>query len=843
MTFLQDVRYALRQLRHTPAFTATVLLTLALGIGANVAIFTVMDAVLLKNLPVTDPKTILRVGDENDCCVGTGIRSDGKVSFFSTEVYEQIRKNIPEFEDVAAMQSGFSYRPIIARRDIAQQQARSVMGEFVSGNYFRVFGLQPASGRLLMDSDDTAGAPRVAVMSYAAWRRDQASDPAVVGSTFWINTKAVTIVGVAPDGFYGDRLSSAPPDFYLPIETMPALANVAYVHEPMVSWLYIMGRVKPGVAIAPLQEEISALVRRVFEANSSALSAGNTKLISKVHAVLSPGGAGIQFMQEEYSSHLNLLMWVAALVLFIACANIANLLLVRGMARRSEMCIRTALGASRSRIVRQLLTESVVLAGLGGIMAMFLAYAGTRALLLLTFPGAISMPLQATPSLTVFAFACGLSAVTGILFGLAPAWIAAQTQPAEALRSGARTTGTGASLLQRGLVVLQAATSLILLVGAGLFTQSLANLQNTDMKLDPTNRYIVHVNPQAAGYLQTQVEPLYRIMGERFHAIPGVVNVGLATYTPMEDDNWGRSVQVEGQANLNMGASFVKVNSEYFDSVGTKVVMGRNFTVQDNSTARTVAIVNEAFVKTFLKNLYPIGQHFGGPGPGSQGDYQIVGVVQDTTYTSVRWKNHSMFFVPMMQRAVSDKSPITADESLYPGAMVIQTNHPMPNMELLARDMLASINPNMSVVKFQTFSDQIADRFTDERVVARLTLLFGGLALLLATIGLYGVTAFTVGRRTSEIGIRMALGAERWSVVTMVMRGALIQAAIGLAIGIPVAIGGVRFVKSQLYEIASANATIMFGAIAMLAIAACVAGLIPARRAASIDPVKALRSE
>jgi hypothetical protein len=288
-----------------------------------------------------------------------------------------------------------------------------------------------------------------------------------------------------------------------------------------------------------------------------------------MHVVLSPGGAGIQFMQEEYSSHLHLLMWIAALFLFIACANIANLLLVRGMARRSEMCIRMALGANRSRIARQLLTESVVLAGLGGILAMFLAYAGTRALLLLAFPGTISMPVRATPSLTVFAFSCGLSAVTGILFGLAPAWIAAQTQPAEVLRSGARTTGTGASLLQRGLVVLQAALSLILLVGAGLFAQSLANLQNTDMKLDPTNRYIAHINPQAAGYLQTQVEPLYRIIGERFHAIPGVVNVGLATYTPMEDDNWGSSVQVEGQPNLNLGASFVKVNSEYFDSVGT----------------------------------------------------------------------------------------------------------------------------------------------------------------------------------------------------------------------------------------------------------------------------------
>ena len=505
--------------------------------------------------------------------------------------------------------------------------------------------------------------------------------------------------------------------------------------------------------------------------------------------------------------------------------------------------MRTALGAARTRIIRQLLTESVLLATMGGIAGLAVAYVGTRMLLILAFPGAQRVPIHATPSMAVIGFACGLSLLTGILFGAAPAWIAAQTQPADALRSAARATATGASLLQRGLVVLQAALSLVLLVVAGLFSQSLNKLRSTDLKLDTRNRYIVHINPQAAGYSQTQLEALYRAMEERFHALPGVVKVGIATYTAMEDNNSGNGIQVQGQPDLNQGASFVKANAEYFDSVGTHVVMGRGIGPQDTSIAPPVSVVNQAFVKTFFKNENPLGHHFGSPGPTSTGDYEIVGVVEDTAYTSARWKNHQMYFVPMMQRPVNTKEPFENDESLYAGAIVLQTERPMSSMETLARRTLAGINPNLAVVRFQTFDQQVADRFTEERMIARLTTLFGALALLLATIGLYGVTAYTVVRRTSEIGIRMALGAERGAVIAMVMRGTAIQTVLGLTIGIPVALLCVRFVKAQLYEITSADARVMAGAIATLAAAACIAGFIPSRRAASIDPVQALRTE
>ena len=843
ITLTQDLGYALRQLRKTPGFTITVMLTLALGIGANSAIFTLVNSMLLQNLPVVDPETLVRLGDESDCCVSSGTRDDGKYSLFPTETYKYFKKNAPEFEELAAMQAGFVPRPITVRRDGSQTDASSVIGEFVSGNYFRMFGLQPSAGRLLTDSDDMEGAPLTAVMSYQTWQRDYASDTSVLGSTFWVNTKPVTVVGIVPEGFYGDRMSTNPPDFYLPIEEMPVLANAPYVHNPDARWLYMIGRVKPGVAMGALQEKINALLRQAFAERQEYSSEEGKVLLSKVHVVLTPGGEGIQDMQEQYSSHLHLLMWIAGLVLLIACANIANLLLVRGMARRTEVCVRMALGALRGRIVRTLLTESVLLALCGGMVGLIVAYAGAMMLLKLAFPGTQGIPIDATPSSAVLGFAFGLSLLTGVFFGIAPAWIAAGAQPGDALRSGARTTAAGGSRLQRSLVVLQAALSLVLLVGAGLFLQSLNKLQHSDLKLDAKNRYIVHINPQAAGYSQPQLEALYRTMKVRFHALPGIVKVGISLYTPMEANNWSDIVWVQGKPNLNAEASWIRANDEYFDSAGTRVVMGRGFADTDTQNSPTVAVVNQSFVKKFFDKENPIGHHFGTRGPGSAADCEIIGVVEDTVYTSVRWKNHYMYFLPLTQHPASWKDPMEKDESMYAGAIVLQAERPMNDLEKNVRRTLAAINPNLTVVKFETFQQQIADRFNDERVISRLTTLFGALALLLATIGLYGVTSYTVARRTAEIGLRMAVGAERLSVIAMVMRGAIMQIALGLAIGIPIALVSVRFVKAQLYEISSADPNVLLGAIATVTMAACVAGIIPARRAASIDPVQALRSE
>ena len=840
--FLQDLRFALRQLRKTPGFTTTAVLTLALGIGANAAVFTLVNAVLLKNLPVAKPENLVKLGDRFTCCVGFGYRDDGDYALFSTALYEYFKKNAPEFEELAAIQAGFTYRPVVIRRAESRENARSVMGEFVSGNYFRTFGLKPSAGRLFADADDLKGAPFTAVMSYETWKNDYASDPSVVGSTYFVNTKPVTVIGVAPEYFYGDRLTSTPPDFYLPIHSMPPLANVGYVDAPEGNWLYMIGRLKPGVFRPQLQAKLSGLLRQMLATTKTYASKDDQPALARAHLVLTPGGAGIQAMQEQYESHLKLLMWTSGLVLLIACANIANLLLARGMGRKSEMSVRTALGAKRSRILRQLLTESVLLAGLGGAAGIGVAYAGTQMLLALAFPDAKNLPIHASPSLPVLGFACGLSLLTGILFGVAPAWIAARTEPADALRSGSRSTG-GATLLQRGLVVVQATLSIVLLMGAGLFSQSLNKLQHEDLKLDARNRYIVHINPQAAGYPQHELAQLYRGIEDRFHAIPGVQRVGLASYTPMEDNNNGSDVQIEGRPELQRNSTNIRVGPEYFDSVGTHVLMGRGIRIQDTADSPTVAVVNETFVKTmFHPGENPIGHHFGW-GQKEAHDFEIVGVVDDTVYQDVRWKDHLVFFVPLLQRPASDKGPIDEDESLYIGAFVLQTSHPIPNLETLTRQTLSEINPNLAVVKFQTFDAQIADQFTQDRLLARLTTMFGVLALILATVGLYGVSAYAVARRTSEIGIRMALGAERSRVTAMILRSSLLQAALGLAIGIPIAWECVRFVESQLYEIKRIDGTVLSLSVLSLIFAASMAGWIPARRAASIDPAKALRTE
>src|SRR6202167_340431 len=718
---LQDVTYALRQLRKTPGFTITVLLTLALGIGANSAIFTLVNAILLHNLPVTDPKTLIRIGDDDNCCVNSGWNDNGDYSLFATDTYSMFKKSLPEFEELAAMESGYAWRPITVRRAGPQTAAKSVTGTFVSGNYFRVFGLSPAAGRFFSDGDDQKGAPITAVMSYDAWQQDYAGDPTVVGGAFYINTKPATIIGVAPKGFYGDRIDTNPPKYFVPMNAMDPIIGAPYFNDPDTQWAYIIGRVKPGTSVPALEAKTSALLKQEYAQLKTFTEPRAQKVLPNTHVVLTPGGGGIQNMQDDYKDHLKLLQWIAALVLLVACANIANLLLVRGMSRRAELSIRAALGAQRSRIVRQLLTESVLLSGMGGLLGLAISYLGAHALLALAFPDQQNMPVTASPSVLVIGFAFALSLLTGILFGLAPAVMAARAQPAEALRSNARTTAHGASFLQRALVVLQAALSLVLLVAAGLFAQSLNKDENVNMRLDATNRYIVHINPQAAGYKNTEVEPLYQTIVDRFHALPGVVKVGLATYTPMEENNWGSGVKVQGEPDINKGASWVKGTPEYFDSVGTHVVMGRGFTSHDALSGPPVAVVNQEFVKQFFGKRNPIGHRFGFSGPSKtvqDGAHEIVGVVEDTTYTSVYWKDHAMYFLPLTQRARTANdpdNPIEKDQSMYAGALVIQTAHPMAGFEKIVADTLASINPNLTIVKFQTFQQQIDDWCIEER--------------------------------------------------------------------------------------------------------------------------------
>jgi macrolide transport system ATP-binding/permease protein len=466
------------------------------------------------------------------------------------------------------------------------------------------------------------------------------------------------------------------------------------------------------------------------------------------------------------------------------------------------------------------------------------------------FSRATVMPVDATPSLPVLGFAFAVSVTTGLIFGVAPAWIGSKEQPANAMRGANRSTRDGSSLLQRSLVILQAALSVVLLIGAGLLGKSLNKLQHQNLGLETDNRVIVNMNPLKAGYKPEQLQGLYQQIEDTFHAMPGVEHVGLTLYTPLNGDNWSWYVFVQGQrppdAGQENGSSFDRASPEYFKAIGQQVVRGRAFTAADMATSPGVAVVNQAFVKKLFKpGEDPIGQHFGADNIKNSGDFEIVGVVEDTKYQSARDRPDPMYFTPMLQQSHT-RPANELDASLYAGQFVLQMKAMTPGLEEQVRKTLTSIDPNLSVDHYQTFEKQIEENFSGERMIARLTLLFGVLALVLAAVGLYGVTAYSVQRRTQEIGIRMALGSSRGTVVGMVLRGAMLQTAVGLVLGIPVALFCVRSIKSvqsQLYEVVGRDAGVIAAAVCTLAVAACIAGSIPARRAASIDPAKALRTE
>ena len=846
---MQDVKFALRQLRKAPGFTITAVLTLALGIGANAAIFTLVHAVLLKNLPVADPKMLVRVGDTDDCCVNGGVPDKNDYSIFASELYEHLRDNTAEFENLAAMQAGIGYGGITARSSRPGDLPRAARGEMITGNYFQVLGLKPYAGRLIAPSDDVPGAPMGVVMSYQTWQHDYGGDPSVTGSTFVLNTYPVTILGITPAAFYGDRMTDTPPDFYIPMVLQPQLGPAhptSLLHRRGSNWLYLLGKVKPGTDVKQLQAKMSASLRNYLATLPLYQRKDLTKELADSHVVLTPGGAGIENMQQEFGTGLKMLITVSALVLLIACANIANLVLVRGMARRTETSIRMALGAQRARLIRQMLTESVVLSCLGGIAGLAVAYAGTRVLLLMAFPDAHNLPIDASPSLPVLGFAFGLSLITGLIFGVAPAWVTSHSQPADALRGSNRSTSDRSGWVQRSLVVLQAALSLVLLVAAGLMAKSLNKLENQDFGVVTENRVVAHISPENAGYTPEQLQSVYDKITDDLHALPGVEKVAVSLYTPLEGNNWGEGVWVQGRpeptAQTDIGASWLRVGPEYFDIVGHRVLRGRGITVHDTATSTPVVVVNEAFVKKFFPNgENPIGAHFGMSGMESTGDWEIVGVVSDIKYNNLRRPVRAMYFRPLLQ--VAHTKPEDDIRSQYAGAIMLQTKGSVDGLESQIRRTLANINPNLTLTNYDTFAGQIQGQFNQERLIARLTLMFGLLALILAAVGLYGVTAYSVARRTPEIGVRMALGANRSSVIAMVLREAMVQAGIGLAIGIPVAWMCARFVQSELYNVGGHDAAVLAGAIAVLVFAACAAGLIPARRAATTDPVKALRTE
>jgi putative ABC transport system permease protein len=564
MQVLQDVRYALRQFRKAPAFTATAIITLSLGIGATTAIFSLVHAVLLKSLPVVKPEELYRVGDTENCCVNGGMQD--KWSLFSYEQYKLFREHTPGFADLAAFQSG---RALIGlRRSGTNQTSATYHAEYVSGNYFRTFGIPAYIGRTLMPQDDTQGAPAVAMMNFITWQEKFGGDRSVIGAGFVINGQPVTVVGVTPPSFYGDRVESDPPSLWFPLNDEPRIAGVySILNSPDLDWLDLIGRINPGANVRGMEAQMQTELRDFLMSPVSKVEARDKVLIPKQTLRFSHGGNGVQMMRDQYQDGLHLLMWVSSFVLLIACANLANLLIVRATARQQQSSIRSALGASRSILVRQALAESAVLGLLGGLLGIGIAFAGTKMILHLAFPTQY-VPIHAAPSLPVLGFALGVALLTSLLFGVAPAWVMAKANPVDALRGANRSTGRSGGYGQKSLVVLQAALSLVLLCGAGLLTKSLSNMQHQNFGFDTAHRYILHIDPQMAGYSSDQLPALYRQLKANLAAIPGVKQVSFSLYSPMEGDNWGEGVFIAGEpppppGTPNHGASWLRVSPGY----------------------------------------------------------------------------------------------------------------------------------------------------------------------------------------------------------------------------------------------------------------------------------------
>ncbi|WP_058189847.1 ABC transporter permease [Terracidiphilus gabretensis] len=853
---LADLRDAMRQLRKAPGFTATVVITLALGIGATTAIFTLVHQVMLKSLPVTKPDELWRIGDKIRCCNWGGYTQgdDGNFSLFSWEAYKHFREHTPEFADLAALQAGNS--PLGVRRAGSQAQADTYNGQEISGNFFRTLGIQPWAGRLMTDADDQFGALPVAVMSYRTWQTKFASDPSVVGGSFQFNGHPFTVIGVTPPGFYGAKLAGwGMPDFWIPITAEQVLGgDVSRLKRANGNYLDILGRVRPGTNPQALEAKLRVEFHDWLASHVSDMEPGEKQLWQKQTLHLIPGGAGVAVMRDEYESSLKLLLIAAGCVLLVACGNLANLMLARGLKERAQISIRVAMGASRILLVRKALVESVLLAIIGGALGIAVANAGTRLILYLAFEvggGHNYVPVSSSPSWPVLLFTLGISIVTGILFGTAPAWITSHADPVEALRGANRSVGGGRSWAQKSLVIAQVGMSVVLLSAAALLAESLRNLEHQDFGFETQGRYIASINPTLGNYKPEQMELMYRKIDDSLKQIPGVRMAAPVLYAPMSGDSWNEGIRIQGRPEPNpkedTSAGWARVMPGFFDTIGAKMVLGRPITEDDTASTLNVAVVNESFAKHFFKDQSPIGKHFGLDRIKYASTYEIVGVVRDIRYMTWDFKEPvgPMFWVSETQTVTSYDDPIFLDgekHSHFLYNIVIWAPGAPRGMEQQVRKAIASVDPTLVVNDVTPYSEVISGDFQQQNMIATLTTLFGALGLTLAAVGLYGVMAYAVEQRTNEIGLRMALGADRGNVIRMVLRGAFWQVGIGLGVGIPLAVLAGKLMKDQLFGVQPWDPAMLAASTVLLALAALVATVVPARRAAGVEPMVALRN-
>ncbi len=837
---LKDLRFALRQLSKTKGFLTVAVLTLALGIGANTAIFTLIHAIMFKSLPVSKPETLVRLGDSDNCCVIGGLQ--GRFSIYSYPLYDTLRDNTPDFEEIAAFQAGI--RKVGVRRAGDSTISEPFATEFVSGNYFPMFGLHASAGRLLATSDDVRGAAPAAVISYRAWQH-YGADPAIVGSTFVIDGAAFTIVGVAPREFFGETLRPDPPDFWMPLATEPvAHKDNALLDRADNHWLYVIGRIKPGIQAGVVEAKINITLHQWLVANEHIVTESDRKNLEESHITLAPAGGGVSILRENYERDLRLLLMITSVVLLIACANVANLQLARGAANAQQMAVRVALGARRSRVVRQVLTECILLAVAGGAAGLVVAGALTKVLITLAFDQTSYVPIATAPELPVLTFAFLLSLLSGTIFGIAPAWSASGADPAESLQRKGRSASAATTRLQKSLVLMQAALSLTLLVGAGLMVQTVRNLQNQQFGFMLNGATVVNVNASLSGYAPERFAAIYSSVEERVRQIPGVTDEALVLYSPMSGNNWQMGATVEDRPDLRLQPSWDRVSATFFRTIGARVVRGRVFDERDTPNSTHVAVINQAFADKVWPNEDPIGKRFGLGAPEHRADFQIVGVINNVLFRYPRLPDVlPMFFVPLLQMSDRDWANGTMARSNLIQSVILRVVGNPSNLAPRVQSAIGGIDPNLTVLNTVSMESLLDSQVQHERLIARLAELLGALALALASIGLYGVTSYAVVRRTSEIGVRSALGATRWAVIRMVLFGAVSQITIGLMLGIPTSLLVGRVLAEQLYRVNPADPLILAASGLVVILSGAVAGILPALRASTIDPVIALRSE
>ncbi len=849
MTSLADLRHALRRLKLAPVFTATVVLTLALGIGACTAIFSLIDAVMLKSLPVTDPSRLYQIGIGKACCLMNSMEGDWDL--YSFKLYKRLAPDMqPEFDQVAAFQAEPGVLSVRYGNDRAQ--ARALMGEYVSGNYFQTLGVSAVAGRMFTPEEDRRGAPAVAVMSYRTWQQDYGGDPKIIGSTFQIETFPFTIVGVAPPGFFGDTLTGNPMDLWVPLSVDYLTdAEAPYCDVPSMAWLRMIGRLRPGASNAGVAERLTADLRHWLTSEDALAPQYQSQLkdqLSQQIIRLGPGGQGIGEMRNAYGRSLRILLGICVAMLLVGCANVTNLLLARGMAARPQIALQRALGASTGRILRQSFTESLLLAVMGGALGVGIAWAGTGFVEHLAFRYALVVPVHVAPSLPVLGFCVGLSIITGLIAGTLPAWFASHTDPMVTMRGATRTMGAGAGLPQKTMVVLQTTISLVLVAVAGMLTHSIENLRNQDFGFDVSNREIITIEPPLAKYTVADLDRIYRELKIRLEALPGVRSASVALDSPMSG-HWIDYVVKPGEgvppSDSTHRVDFDRVGPGYFATIGQPVLEGRGIQLSDREDTQHVAVVNQGFVRRFFPNEDPIGRHFGFDLPAYSDSFEIVGVVRDAKYADPALPPEPMVFGALSQSIHYTDSALRENEKwahFINGAQLWITGN-TSRLEPQIRRVFADVDPNLAIISMHPLQQQIEVHYDQQRTVAELSRLFGALANLLASIGLYGVMAYAVARRTVEIGVRMAVGATRVNVVLLMLWAAFAQVTIGLALGLTLSLVASRMLHSSLYEEGKVDLAALGIATAILLLSALIASWIPAQRAASVNPVTALRAD